>query len=120
MEIQWNDIWGKRDSAHVEDIKAWTSILKAQAFAQEAITLRDRITPEMVMRATKLLKRDTSLGIDWWEVEWLRTMTYEVAVQIAKLLNSIEKEAARPAQTLTNIIVLMGKPAGGVRPVLLL
>jgi len=52
----------------------------------------------MVMRATKLLKRDTSLGIDWWEVEWLRTMTYEMAEQIVNLLNTIECEVVWPAK----------------------
>ena len=115
----WDGIWGKKDANHVEETRTWMTITKAQALAQHAVSPRDRITPEMVMRATKLLKRDTSLGIDWWEVEWLRTMTYEMAVQIANLLNTIECEVAWPAQILTNIIVLMGKPAGGVRPIAL-
>ena len=43
-------------------------------------------------------------------------MTHEVAVMVANLFNSIEKEVAWPTQIRTNIIVLMGNPAGGVRP----
>ena len=115
----WNQIWGK----HHQDIqtnRAWMAVTKAMALTQDSQQPRDPITPEMVMRASKMLKKGTSIGVDWCEVEWLRSMTYEVAVQVAKLLNSIEMEAAWLAQTLTNIIVLMGKPAGGVRPIALM
>ena len=44
----------------------------------------------------------------------------EVAQALADLLNSIEQKCAWPIQVLINIIVLMGKPQGGVRPIALM
>ena len=47
-------------------------------------------------------------------------MDEPMAAECADLLNCIEKEVARLAQTFTNIIILTGKPQGGVSPIALM
>ena len=79
---------------------------------------QEPISAEDVLRGAKLLKG--SIGVDWWEVDHLKSMPYEVAQSFAILLNCVEEKLAWPVQILLNLIVLMGKPNGGVRPIALM
>ena len=63
---------------------------------------------------------DTAIGLDLWETRWLRRMSDDAAEGMADLLNSVEENIAWPIQILINIIVLMGKPHGDVRPIALM
>ena len=44
----------------------------------------------------------------------------EAITELAKLLNHVESKLTWPAHIYHNLIVLMGKPAGGTRPIVLM
>ena len=73
-----------------------------------------------VQKGAMRIPKNTAIGLDHWETRWLRRMDDEAAEGMAHLLNTIETSIAWPIQTLMNIIVLMGKPQGGVRPIALM
>ena len=102
----WKGIWEKKHECTVQ-IQVWSRILEGMCKneVQEPITASD------IMQAAKLLRG--SIGIDWWEVEHLKSMTEEVAQAFADILNQVEERVAWPVQTLLSLIVLMGKPNGG-------
>ena len=79
-----------------------------------------KIAPQDVLEASFRFKADTAIGCDMVEVAMWRNMSHHEASEIAQLLNMIEEAVAWPIQCLLNIIVLMGKPAGGVRPIALM
>ena len=109
----WKGIWEKKPEC-MPCINLWLQILKHKCteFQPEEIIAED------VLQGAKLLKG--SIGIDWWEVEHLKSMPQEMAHAYALLLNCIEEKIAWPVQILLNLIVLMGKPNGGVRPIALM
>ena len=67
-----------------------------------------------------MLKNETALGVDFLDVWWLKNLSNQIAGDLAEVLNSVEKLGAWLIQSMMNIIVLMGKPAGGLRPIALM
>ena len=119
----------KADPAVVSNLLETPLHLAASIGSLEAVKLLrqkcktgdlDPITAEMVLKAVKLLKKDTALGIDFLDVWILRSISHEQAQAIADLLNQCEHSLVWPIQTFINIIVLMGKPNGGIRPIALM
>ena len=78
------------------------------------------VTAEDIQRGARLIPKNTTIGADHWETRELRALDDDAAEGFAKLLTRIEEEVAWPIQTLINLIVLMGKPKGGVRPIALM
>ena len=74
----------------------------------------------MVKEAIKKLKSSTALGTDFWEVRYLKAMDEQALEALADLYNQIESDCTWPDKLLANIIVLMGKPNGGTRPIALM
>ena len=70
--------------------------------------------------AIRILKSNTALGVDFLDIAWLKRLPIEACQDIADILNEVEASGAWPLQSMMNIIVLMGKPAGGVRPIALM
>lgn len=69
------------------------------------------------MRATiKMLKTETALGIDLWEVLWLKQLPGWGLQTLADLLVVIEAKMSWPVTILVNFIVLVGKPKGVYDP----
>ena len=50
----------------------------------------------------------------------LKLMNQEFAQWLAEIMNMIEANLKWPAQVLINIVTLMGKPMGGIRPIALM
>ena len=73
-----------------------------------------------VRRAINEIKTSTSLGLDQWEVVFLKSLDGDALDELVVLLQAIERRAAWPSHILMNIIVLMGKPGGGSRPIALM
>ena len=79
----------------------------------------DPINGAMVVRALKSIDIYTALGIDQWGHKDFKDLPMEVWESLAELLNSVERAVAWPAHILYNIIVHIGKPTGGTRPIAL-
>ena len=58
--------------------------------------------------------------MDQWNVPWLKAMSLEAKEGLAAILNMVEGCRAWPTHTMSNTIVLMGKPQGGCRPIALM
>ena len=67
-----------------------------------------------------MLKTNTAVGIDQWSPIQLRLLSPEAKQLLLSILQDVESSKAWPGYTYYNIIVLMGKPAGGVRPIALM
>ena len=78
------------------------------------------IEPQEVLAAAKSIKLDTGLGVDFVDPYMLKNMTVAAARHLADLLMKIEREVHWPDHIYANLIVLMGKPAGGCRPIALM
>ena len=79
-----------------------------------------KITPEIIKQVIKKLNKSTAVGIDQWSPAVWRDISPEAVEELAKLLNHVEQKVAWPAHIYHNLIVLMGKPAGGTRPIALM
>ena len=67
-----------------------------------------------------MLNTNTAVGIDQWCPSQLRLIDEAGKNLLVEILNDIEDRRAWPGYTYYNIIVLMGKPAGGSRRVALM
>ena len=67
-----------------------------------------------------MLNTNTAVGIDQWSPGQLRLLNAEGKKLLLDILNVIEDSRAWPGYTYYNIIVLMGKPNGGIRPIALM
>ena len=79
-----------------------------------------QITKVKVIRGIKKLHKSTAVGIDQWSPAVWRDISPEAIAELVKLLNHVEAKVAWPAHIYHNLIVLMGKPAGGTRPIALM
>ena len=70
--------------------------------------------------SNQIAENDTAKGVDFLDAWWLKNSSNQIAVDFAEVLNSVERLGAWPIQSMMNIIVLMGKPAGGLRPIALM
>lgn len=112
---QWSRMWTRWKHQGEEVINNIVGIL-------DEVNASDLppITAEDVRRAIGMLSKNTALGIDLWDVKWLRSADDEMIKELTELLNFIEMVGTWPEQIMMNIIVLMGKPGGGVRPIALM
>ena len=100
------------------DTKAGLIVAAMRHYSDAGV--QEPIQPEDLLKATRRFKADTALGIDQVDVWMWQHMTLEQATMIAEFFNNVERCGAWPKQILMNIIVLMGKPTGGVRPIALM
>ena len=77
----------------------------------------DIITPEDVTRGIKMMSSGTAVGIDHWSPYHWTQLIPEAIEAIAHLFNLVEKHGVWPGYIYYNI---MGKPAGGSRPIALM
>ena len=110
----WDGQW-QRLAEGYED-----TLLAVAAICRDADEDYDPITIEDVKKGARLIPRNTTIGIDHWETAELRALDEDSAQAIADLLNEVEKHMVWPKQSLSNLIVLMGKNNGGVRPIALM
>ena len=61
-----------------------------------------------------------AVGVDQWSPAVWRDMSNEAFEALVELLNEVEHRLTWPAHLYHNFIVLMGKPAGGTRPIALM
>ena len=83
-------------------------------------TRMEKITTEQTRRATYMLNKGTAVGVDQWSPAIWRDMSDGALEALVALLNGIEQRLTWPAHLYHNFIVLMGKPAGGTRPIALM
>ena len=60
------------------------------------------------------------MGADQWRPDELRLITQEGLEHLLRLYHEVEAKGIWPTGILANIIVLMGKPKGGSRPIALM
>ena len=111
----WGALWTHEH--HAKCVEVW-ALLK-----QHAKTLNntlDPITMEDLERGLKMLNTNTAAGIDQWSPGQLRSLSMEAKELLLGILQDVERTKAWPGYAYYNIIVLMGKPAGGVRPIALM
>jgi len=111
----WDKVWGTRDHALPQ---LYASLI--QCIQDSCASSLDPLDAQDVHAAIKLINSNTALGVDFLDIAWLKRLPIEACADIADILNEVEVSGAWPIQTLTNIIVLMGKPTGGVRPIALM
>ena len=78
------------------------------------------ITREQITIGLKQFKNNTALGIDHWSPRELKGLPTEAHEELATLLNDIKQNRSWPRHILYDIVVLMGKPNGGTRPIALM
>ena len=111
----WDKVWGKRNNTLPQ---LYSSLI--QCIQESCDTSPDPLDAQDIYDAIRLLNSNTALGVDFLDIAWLKRLPLEACGDIADLLNEVEVSGAWPMQALMNIIVLMGKPAGGVRPIALM
>ena len=94
--------------------------IKAMLTAATAAAPLQAITADNDARGVRAINTRTALGVDQWEVKWLRGMSIDARRQLATILNLVEATGTWPTQAITNCIVLMGEPTGGSRPIALM
>ena len=75
---------------------------------------------EDLERGLKMLNTNAAVGIDQWSPGHLRSLSMEAKELLLDILQDVERTKAWPGYAYYNIIVLMGTPAGGVRPTALM
>ena len=111
----WDSIWGTRDYA-LPQLYA-TLIQCIQTSCEDDL---DPLDGQDVYNAIKTINTSTALGVDFLDIAWLKRLPIEACTDIADLLHEVENAGAWPIQSLMNIIVLMGTPNGGIRPIALM
>ena len=112
---QWTDLWAQhedRQDTLAQKLKSLIDVAEAQPLKL--------ITGDDVTQAMKYLAKNTALGIDHWSPEEWRRLPTTTHQAMAELLNRVEAGMAWPRHIVHNIIVLMGKPQGGTRPIALM
>ena len=111
----WHTLWAR-------DLRLLSSMyarLSAQRLA--CIEEDDPLvgTADMVRRGMRKLNADAKPGGDRWTGREARCLPDEAIDELTVLLNSINEKVAWPRQVMHNIVVLLGKPKGGDRPICL-
>ena len=75
---------------------------------------------EQTRRAIFRLSKRTAVGVDQWSPEVWRDLSDEALEELVHLLNDVEQRLTWPAHIYYNLIILIGKPAGGTRPIALM
>ena len=78
------------------------------------------LTVDKVRKAIFSLKPGTAVGADQWRPDELRLLMQDGLEMLVKLYTETENKGVWPTGVLANIVVLMGKPKGGSRPIALM
>ena len=117
MLQDWNSLWTQPQHATAKQL--W-KVPKQHAMRSTREQELAPSTIEDLERGLKMLKTSTAVGIDQWSPGQLRLLSPEAKKALLCILQDVEASKAWPGYTHYNIIVLMGKPAGGVRPIALM
>ena len=111
----WGALWTQ--AQHAKGIEVWAAIKR---HAKTLITNLDPITREDLEKGLKMLNTNAAVGIDQWSPAQLRLLEDTGKDLLIDILNDIENSKACPGYAYYNIIVLMGSPNDGVRPIALI
>ena len=115
---QWEALWA-RDAQRIKQMHDELKRIRSRASILQGYAL-PKITAQMVRAAIKKLRNRTALGIDLCEPEYLKELDDEALELWAELFNDIERAGVWPSHIMVNLIILMGKPTGGTRPIALM
>eukprot|EP00972_Heterocapsa_arctica_P054878 8090976-Heterocapsa_arctica.AAC.1 len=87
--------------------------------AVESLGLWEPITAEQVEVAIAQSPKKTAPGADLWIPSAWNCLPRRAKAVLVMMFNSMELTLQVPVQVLLNIIVVMGKPTGGERPICL-
>jgi hypothetical protein len=73
-----------------------------------------------IAMATAAIRRDRALGSDSTARDEMHNAPIEAHAAIAKMINLINATVTWPPQVFLNLIIMLGKPAGGERPICVL
>ena len=110
----WKGFWD-RDSPKYQEMLQSLVAIRFHAMDMDL----PPIEPLQIWAAAKHLKLDTGLGIDLVDPFLFKNLSRRGAQELCDILNRIETEVMWPEHPL-NLIVLMGKPGGGCRPIALM
>ena len=75
---------------------------------------QDELEIEDLDLGAKSIKNSTALGCDFLEPVVVKSLTKDQKQGILNIYRKVEKQVAWPVQVLSNLIILMGKPGGGL------
>ena len=114
----WSKVWTQENSQGMP-LELWGKLRKLIEKGNMTIG-RDKISQEDVKRSIKALKSATAVGIDQWSRAQWKALSPEAIDGITYLFQYIEEYGVWPGHIYYNIVVLMGKPTGGSRPIALM
>ena len=114
----WSKVWTQENKQGMP-INLWGQ-LKTLIKNHNQQSGRDKISQEDVKRCIKVLKSATAVGIDQWSPAQWKALSPEAIDGITYLFQYIEEYGVWPGHIFYNIVVLMGKPTGGSRPIALM
>ena len=123
MKTTWNHIKAIKKHIKLGDemaSKMWDKIRQLIITSRKHNKDMDDITEEDVKRGIKMMSSGTAVGIDQWSPGHWKQLSPEAIEAITHLFNHIETHGVWPGHIYYNIMVLMGKPAGGSRPIALM
>ena len=110
----WGNLWTQPDDAPGAEVAKMVRNLTWEEGDMEPLTVDD------FRRAIFSFRPGTAVGLDQWRPDELRLLTTEGLYQLLLLYQAIEKHGVWPTGIVANIVVLMGKPKGGSRPIALM
>ena len=114
---QWGGLWCQGEYPTHQEL--WTKI-RTMIKELRGRGQRDPISEEQVRKGIFRLNARTAVGVDQWSPAVWRDLSDEAIQELPMLLNEVERTLTWPAHAYYNLIVLMGKPAGGTRPIALM
>ena len=114
---QWGGLWGQEEYPSHQEL--WTAI-RTHIKDLRRRGHRDPISEDQVRKGIFRLNTRSAVGVDQWSPAVWRDLSDEAIQELTALLNEVEQQLTWPAHIYYNLIVLMGKPAGGTRPIALM
>ena len=119
MLREWGNIWTQEIGDKMAK-EMWSKIRQLIITSRAHNADIDDITEEDVKRGIKMMSSGTAVGIDQWSPGRWKQLSPEAIEAITHFFRYIEKHGVWPGHIYFNIIVLMGKPTGGSRPIALM
>ena len=110
----WGNLWTQQEYAPWGHVAQMIRNISWDAGSMTQLTVED------IRRAIFSLRPGTAVGADQWRPDELRLLTPEGLEMMVKLYREVESKGVWPTGLLANIVVLMGKPKGGSRPIALI
>ena len=111
----WHKLWS-RDQRLLNSMNARLSAQRRACIDEDEALVG---TTDMVKLGMRKLNADAKPGGNRWTGRESRCLPDEAINDLTELLNSINEKVAWPRQVMHNIVVLLGKPKGGDRPICL-